>query len=28
LVYDGLSGDVRVSRIGADPHCPVCGGNT
>jgi len=28
LVYDGLNGDVRVSRIGADPHCPVCGGNT
>jgi len=27
LVYDGLTGDVRVSRIGADPHCPICGGN-
>jgi len=28
LVYDGLNGEVRVSRIAADPHCPVCGGNT
>lgn len=27
LVYDGLNGDVRISRIGADPHCPVCGGH-
>jgi len=27
LVYDGLNGDVRVSRVIADPHCPVCGGN-
>jgi molybdopterin/thiamine biosynthesis adenylyltransferase len=25
LVYDGLNGDVRVSRVIADPHCPVCG---
>jgi molybdopterin-synthase adenylyltransferase len=28
LVYDGLNGAVRVSRIAADPHCPICGGNT
>jgi molybdopterin-synthase adenylyltransferase len=28
LVYDGLNGEVRVSRVAADPHCPVCGGNT
>jgi len=24
-VYDGLAGDSRTVRIGADPHCPVCG---
>ena len=28
LVYDGLNGQVRVSRVGVDPHCPVCGGST
>jgi molybdopterin-synthase adenylyltransferase len=28
LVYDGLNGEVRVSRVGADPQCPACGGNT
>jgi molybdopterin/thiamine biosynthesis adenylyltransferase len=24
-VYDGLAGDSRTVRIGADPGCPVCG---
>jgi len=27
LVYDGLNADTRVSRVGADPNCPVCGGS-
>ena len=26
LIYDGLSGDSRTVRIGADPACEVCGG--
>ncbi len=26
LVYDGLAGETRTVRIGADPHCPSCGG--
>ena len=25
LMYDGLNAETRVSRIGADPNCPVCG---
>jgi molybdopterin/thiamine biosynthesis adenylyltransferase len=25
-VYDGLAGESRTVRIGADPECPVCGG--
>jgi molybdopterin-synthase adenylyltransferase len=25
LVYDALAGESRTVRIGADPHCPVCG---
>ncbi len=25
LIYDGLSGEARTVRIGADPDCPVCG---
>ena len=25
-VYDGLAGESRTVRIGADPACPVCGG--
>jgi molybdopterin/thiamine biosynthesis adenylyltransferase len=27
LVYDALGGDSRTVRVGADPHCPVCGGD-
>jgi len=26
LIYDGLAGESRTVRVGADPHCPVCGG--
>jgi molybdopterin/thiamine biosynthesis adenylyltransferase len=26
LIYDGLYGESRTVRIGADPDCPVCGG--
>jgi molybdopterin/thiamine biosynthesis adenylyltransferase len=26
MVYDGLAGEARTVRIGADPACPVCGG--
>ena len=26
LIYDGLSGESRTVRIGADPECEVCGG--
>lgn len=26
LLYDGLAGESRTVRIGADPDCPVCGG--
>jgi molybdopterin/thiamine biosynthesis adenylyltransferase len=26
LVYDGLAGECRTLKIGADPACPVCGG--
>ena len=25
LIYDGLAGESRTVRIGADPACPVCG---
>jgi molybdopterin/thiamine biosynthesis adenylyltransferase len=25
LIYDALAGEARTVRIGADPHCPVCG---
>ncbi|MET3526551.1 molybdopterin/thiamine biosynthesis adenylyltransferase [Phenylobacterium koreense] len=25
MIYDGLSGESRTVRIGADPECPVCG---
>jgi len=25
-LYDGLAGESRTVRIGADPHCPACGG--
>jgi molybdopterin/thiamine biosynthesis adenylyltransferase len=26
MIYDGLSGETRTVRVGADPECPVCGG--
>ena len=26
LLYDGLQGESRTVRVGADPACPVCGG--
>ncbi|MDQ0465279.1 molybdopterin/thiamine biosynthesis adenylyltransferase [Caulobacter ginsengisoli] len=26
LVYEGLSGESRTLRVGADPACPACGG--
>ncbi len=26
LVYDGLSGESRTLKVGADPACPACGG--
>lgn len=26
LIYDGLSGETRTVRVGADPECEVCGG--
>ena len=26
MIYDGLSGETRTVKIGADPECPVCGG--
>jgi molybdopterin/thiamine biosynthesis adenylyltransferase len=26
LIYDGLAGQTRTVKIGADPECPVCGG--
>ena len=26
LIYDALAGETRTVRIGADPHCPACGG--
>jgi molybdopterin/thiamine biosynthesis adenylyltransferase len=26
LIYDGLAGETRTVRIGADPGCPTCGG--
>ena len=25
LIYDALAGESRTVRVGADPHCPVCG---
>ncbi|MBS0408962.1 MAG: molybdopterin-synthase adenylyltransferase MoeB [Proteobacteria bacterium] len=27
LVYDGLAGEARTVRIGADPDCPICAAN-
>ncbi|MDP1845377.1 MAG: molybdopterin biosynthesis protein MoeB, partial [Candidatus Moranbacteria bacterium] len=24
LIYDGLAGETRTVRIGADPDCPTC----
>ncbi len=27
LIYDGLAGETRTVRIGADPHCAACGGD-
>ena len=26
LIYDGLSGQSRTVKIGADPECPSCSG--
>lgn len=26
LIYDGLAGQTRTVKVGADPECPVCGG--
>ena len=26
LIYDGLAGEARTVRLGADPRCPACGG--
>jgi len=26
LVYEGLTGEARTLRVGADPACPACGG--
>jgi molybdopterin/thiamine biosynthesis adenylyltransferase len=26
LIYDALAGETRTVRVGADPDCPVCGG--
>ncbi len=26
MIYDGLSGETRTVRVGADPDCPVCAG--
>ena len=28
FVYDGLAGETRTVRIGADPDCPACGGTS
>ena len=25
LIYDGLAGETRTVKVGADPECPVCG---
>jgi molybdopterin/thiamine biosynthesis adenylyltransferase len=25
LLYDGLTGAARTTRVAADPECPVCG---
>ncbi len=25
MIYDALAAEIRTVRIGADPHCPVCG---
>jgi molybdopterin/thiamine biosynthesis adenylyltransferase len=25
FIYDGLGGEARTVRVGADPACPVCG---
>jgi molybdopterin/thiamine biosynthesis adenylyltransferase len=27
MIYDALAGETRTVRVGADPECPVCGGN-
>jgi molybdopterin/thiamine biosynthesis adenylyltransferase len=26
MIYDALSAETRTVRVGADPECPVCGG--
>ncbi|MBS0333828.1 MAG: molybdopterin biosynthesis protein MoeB, partial [Proteobacteria bacterium] len=26
LLYDGLAAETRTVKVGADPECPVCGG--
>ena len=26
MIYDALAGETRTVRVGADPECPVCGG--
>ena len=28
MIYDGLAGETRTVRVGADPQCPVCAGGT
>ena len=28
LIYDALSAETRTVKVGADPDCPVCGGET
>jgi molybdopterin/thiamine biosynthesis adenylyltransferase len=28
MIYDGLAGETRTVRIGADPECEICGGGT
>jgi molybdopterin/thiamine biosynthesis adenylyltransferase len=27
LIYDALAAETRTVRVGADPHCPICGGS-
>nr|MEA2798576.1 molybdopterin-synthase adenylyltransferase [Phenylobacterium sp.] len=26
MIYDALSAETRTVKVGADPECPVCGG--